>query len=244
MSSIETPASSASRARWAPFRSGSSTSMPSCERAGSVQARTALEHRPGLDLHPAPEVDHACRWRRGGSPARGSPRSRGRPAARPRPRSRARRSRAPSGRCRRRSARPGRATPRRGSGRRRSAPRRCRSGDGGARSTRAGSTRRSSRSAPAGRRSRRSVSQSRNGEGTPQRGKVRVKISVRTVCRPVSRRSRKGELAETASSSGSSSRIRSQTAIARSAPRTPMWTCMLQVLLRWATQPSSWRSRL
>ncbi len=79
------------------------------------------------------------------------------------------------------------------------------------------------------------VAQSTNGEGTPQRGKVRVKISVRTVARPVSRRSRKGELAEAASSAGSSSRTRSQTAIARSAPLTPTWMWRLQVLLRWAT---------
>jgi hypothetical protein len=86
--------------------------------------------------------------------------------------------------------------------------------------------------------------QSRNGDGTPQRGKVRVKISLRTLCRPVSWRSRKGELAETASSSGSSSRSQSQTAIALSAPRIPMCRCRLQVLLRWATQPSSLRSRL
>ncbi len=77
----------------------------------------------------------------------------------------------------------------------------------------------------------------------PQRGKLLVKICVRTDCRPESRPSRKIELAEIASSSGRIGRSRSQTAIARSAPRTPTWTCRLKVLLRQATyfRPSSTR---
>ncbi len=86
--------------------------------------------------------------------------------------------------------------------------------------------------------------QSPNGSGTPQRGKVRVKISVRTEASPVSRPSRKGEFADRASSGGRIPRRWSQTAIARSAPRIPTWTWALHVLLRCATQRSSSRSRL
>ena len=52
----------------------------------------------------------------------------------------------------------------------------------------------------------------------PQRGNMRVKSCVRAVARPLSRPSTNGEMAEIASSSGSSSRTRSQTPIARSAP--------------------------
>ena len=66
-----------------------------------------------------------------------------------------------------------------------------------------------------------------------------MKISVRTECSPVSRPSRNGEFADSASSGGNSSRIQSQTATARSAPCTPTWTCRLQVLLRWTTQARS-----
>ena len=68
------------------------------------------------------------------------------------------------------------------------------------------------------------ASQLPNGSWIPQRGKMRVKISVRTECRPVSRPSRNGEFADTASSAGSTPRRWSQTATARSAPRTPTWT--------------------
>ena len=199
------PASSASRARCAPLRAGSASSMPSCGTRRLGPSEQPLERRARLDhLRAGAEVDQARRSSRGGSPARGSPRSRGRRAGRRRRRRRARRSRARPGRCRRRSGRRARRTHRRGSARRRSAPRRCRSRGAGERSTRAASTRPRSRSARAGRRSRRSRPSRRTGWGSRSAGSVRVKISVRTVCRPVSRRSRKGELAETASSSGSS----------------------------------------
>ncbi len=65
------------------------------------------------------------------------------------------------------------------------------------------------------------ASQLPNASGTPQRGKLRVKICVRALCRPESRPSRNGELAEIASSSGRTGRRRSHTRTARSAPRTP-----------------------
>ena len=82
-----------------------------------------------------------------------------------------------------------------------------------------------------------------NASGTPQRGKLLVKLCVRAEWSPVSRPSRKGEFAETASSSGSTGRSRSQTRTARSMSRTPTWTCRLKVLLRQATyfRPSSTR---
>ena len=51
----------------------------------------------------------------------------------------------------------------------------------------------------------------------------------------MSRPSRNGELAEIASSSGSTGRSRSQTRTARSMSRTPTCTCRLKVLLRQAT---------
>ena len=66
-------------------------------------------------------------------------------------------------------------------------------------------------------------------------GSCAVKVCVRAECRPASRPSRNGELAETASSSGSTGRSRSQTRTARSMSRTPTWTCRLKVLLRQAT---------
>ena len=53
----------------------------------------------------------------------------------------------------------------------------------------------------------------------PQRGKLLVKICVRTEWRPELRPSRNGELADSASTSGSTGRRRSQTLTARSAPR-------------------------
>ena len=87
------------------------------------------------------------------------------------------------------------------------------------------------------------ASQLPNASGTPQRGKLLVKICVRALCSPESRPSRNGELAEIASSSGSTGRSRSQTSTARSAPRIPTWTCSENVLLRQATylSPSSTR---
>ena len=69
----------------------------------------------------------------------------------------------------------------------------------------------------------------------PQRGKLLVKIWLRTECSPESRPSRNGELAEIASSSGRIGRSRSHTAMARSAPLTPTCTCSEKVLLRQAT---------
>ena len=82
-----------------------------------------------------------------------------------------------------------------------------------------------------------------NGSGTPQRGKLLVKICERTDCRPESRPSRNTEFADSASSSGRTGRSRSHTATARSAPRTPTCTWRLKVLLRQATylRPSSTR---
>ena len=59
-----------------------------------------------------------------------------------------------------------------------------------------------------------------------------MNVCVRAVCRPESRPSTNGELAEIASSSGSTGRSRSHTRTARSAPRTPTWTCSENVLLR------------
>ena len=50
------------------------------------------------------------------------------------------------------------------------------------------------------------ASQPPNGSWTPQRGNVRVKISVRTVCKPVALSSRNGEFADRASSWGSTPR--------------------------------------
>ena len=73
-------------------------------------------------------------------------------------------------------------------------------------------------------------SQPSNASGTPQRGKKRVKICVRAECRPVSTPSANGELAESASSSGSQLRSALVTRIARSAPRIPTWTWKPNVL--------------
>ena len=75
----------------------------------------------------------------------------------------------------------------------------------------------------------------RRRRGSPQRGKLLVKLCVRAECRPLSRPSRYGELAEIASSSGSTGRSRSQTRTARSMSWTPTCTCRLKVLLRQAT---------
>jgi hypothetical protein len=64
---------------------------------------------------------------------------------------------------------------------------------------------------------------------------MRVKISVRAECRPVSTSSTNGELADSASSSGRKFRSASCTAIARSAPAMPTCTCRPKVLLRQTT---------
>ena len=74
-------------------------------------------------------------------------------------------------------------------------------------------------------------------EGSGQRHLAR---DGRADWRPESRPSRKGEFADSASSSGSTARRRSHTTTARSAPRTPTCTCALNVLFRHATY---WRSR-
>ena len=74
-----------------------------------------------------------------------------------------------------------------------------------------------------------------SASGTPQRGKKRVNIWVRAEWSPVSTSSWNGELAETASSSGSQFRSAVVTRTARSAPRiaTCVWTP--NVLLRQTT---------
>ena len=77
----------------------------------------------------------------------------------------------------------------------------------------------------------------------PQRGKLRVKVCVRAEARPESRPSRNGELALTASSSGSTGRSRSQARTARSTSRMPTWTCSEKVLLRRATYAARPRRR-
>jgi hypothetical protein len=69
----------------------------------------------------------------------------------------------------------------------------------------------------------------------PQRGKKRVKICVRAECRPVTTPSAKGELAESASSSGRKVRKPFATAITRSAPLIPTWTWRPKLLLRQTT---------
>ena len=79
------------------------------------------------------------------------------------------------------------------------------------------------------------VSQLPSASGIPQRGKERVKIWLRALASPESRPSRKGESPEIASSVGRIGRSRSQTLIARSAPRIPTWTWSEKVLLRQAT---------
>ena len=128
-------------------------------------------------------------------------------------------------------------------GRRRSAPRRCRRTGAGGSTTTPACTRRSSACGPGDRRSRRTPPRSPNGVGDPQRGKLLVNVWVRALCRPESRPSRNGELAEMASSVGSTGRSRSHTSTARSAPRMPTWTWSENVLLRQATylRPSSTR---
>ena len=62
-----------------------------------------------------------------------------------------------------------------------------------------------------------------------------MKICVRAECSPELTFSTKGELAESAKSSGSRLRSPFATAIARSAPRIPTWTWRPKVLLRQTT---------
>ena len=68
-----------------------------------------------------------------------------------------------------------------------------------------------------------------------------MKISVRAECSPDTQSSTKGELADSASSSGRTFLNALQTAIARSGPRIPMWTWMPKLLLR---QTTYWRISL
>ena len=62
-----------------------------------------------------------------------------------------------------------------------------------------------------------------------------MKTWVRAEWRPVSTPSWKGELAETASSSGSQLRSAEVTRTARSAPRIATWVCTPKVLFRQTT---------
>jgi hypothetical protein len=64
---------------------------------------------------------------------------------------------------------------------------------------------------------------------------MRVKISVRAEWRPLTTSSTNGELADSASSSGRTLRNASHTRIARSGPRTAMWTWIPKLLLRHTT---------
>ena len=66
-------------------------------------------------------------------------------------------------------------------------------------------------------------SQSRHFGGTPTRGKAR-KMGVRVECSPVTPARQNGELADSASSTGTWMRMPLATWIARSAPSTPTWT--------------------
>src|SRR5450756_1395868 len=74
-----------------------------------------------------------------------------------------------------------------------------------------------------------------NTSGMPQRGNMRTKVCVRAECSWVHTPSMNGELADRASRCGRYVRSASQTATARSQPRTPTCTCAAQVLLRQAT---------
>src|SRR4029450_3450921 len=86
-----------------------------------------------------------------------------------------------------------------------------------------------------GARARAGRSQPSYASGTPHRGNILVKISVRAEWRPLFTASTNGELAETASSSGRKLRRPLQTAIARSGPLIATWTCSPNVLLRQTT---------
>ena len=78
-------------------------------------------------------------------------------------------------------------------------------------------------------------SQPSYASGTPQRGNIRVKICVRAEWRPVTTSSTKGELADSASSSGRTFLNALQTATARSAPRTAMCVWIPKLLFRQTT---------
>ena len=73
------------------------------------------------------------------------------------------------------------------------------------------------------------------GSGTPQRGNMRVKISVRAEWSPLFTPSTIGELTDRASRCGRNARRPSCTATARSAPRIPTWTWKPNVLFRQTT---------
>ena len=227
--------------RWAPFSPGSSTSSPSASRAGAVHSSSrssaarvsitspasksiwrALE--PVADRPPEVLLDLAVAQR----------------LAEPALVVVERRLGDAGGDQRRR----GRTTPRRASARRRSAARRCRRRGAGARSTRAGSTRRSSGSGQ-------QVDEARVGGPVAERlvdAAAREGAGEDLGCAPSAGRcrGRRGTASSPRARAAAAGRSRrwSQTAIARSAPRTPTWTCRLQVLLRCATQRSSSRRRL
>ena len=66
---------------------------------------------------------------------------------------------------------------------------------------------------------------------------MRVKISARAECRRVNTPSTNGELAESASSSGSQFRSALLTAMARSTPLIAVWTWIPKLLFRQTTYP-------
>src|SRR3970040_307456 len=82
-------------------------------------------------------------------------------------------------------------------------------------------------------------SQDAKESGTPQRGKKRVKICVRAECNPELTLSTKGELHESASSSGRKFRIPLKTAIARSGPLIATGAWSPKELLGQRTEPSA-----
>ena len=199
--------------------------MPSSRADRRGPGQQPLERR-GRVLLAALEVDHACRRARSGSRARCSPRSA-----------------APAGRLERhalvdvarglRDAGDDQRRPARSdslaaaSGRRRCAPRRCRTRGAGGPTTRPACTRRSSpcRTRKLDVVARRPPSR-RTASGTPQRGKLLVKICVRAECRPrvaaVEERRVGGDRRAAAAAPAAAGRRR---ATARSAPRTPTCTC-------------------
>ena len=146
---------------------GSGEARVEAERGahGSVQLeQTRRAPRASRLSAPVSQVDHPCRRSRGGSRARGSPRSRA-PGSRRRQHALVVVERALGDAGEQQPGERG-ATPRRRSGRRRSAPRRCRRCGAAARSTRAGSTRRTDPSRSSSRRrSPRSSPSRRTGRG-------------------------------------------------------------------------------
>ena len=205
------PPSTSARWRWAPLRSGSASSMPSsrAHRRGPGQQPLRGARGAGTRLARV-EVDQLAVHARSGSRARCSPRpaaAAGRANGTPSSSSRAACSTQATIRPRQRlGSRPPSA------GRRRCAPRRCRRRSAGGPTTRPACTRRSSRV--------RDEELDVVAVGRPRavgvghaaaREAACVKVCVRAECRPESSPSRNGELALTASSSGSTGRSRSQT---------------------------------